>query len=536
MFYLGTMTLGDIMFSFFKSREPKKSIPADTKVSVDSQNSSNTQIPKSIDRVRGVLNEEFSLCSDLNLREVHLGKLNTRIIIASIDGFFDKAILAENIIEPIINYSGEKSYSSVFTLLSESILCVNDVKELYSLKDCLNGILTGDVVLFIDGQDKAFKIGLKSPEKRAVGEPDTEISLKGSREGFSESLKTNLILLRRRIKNTKFKVESLVLGKQTNTDIAICYIQGIAAPEVVEEVKNRLNRIDVDSILATGYMEQFIQDGKMPFFPMVGNSEKPDKVAAKLLEGRVAILADGTPTVLTVPFLIIESFQAPEDYFGEFYFATFMRILRLMSFFISVYLPGLYVAVTSFHQTIIPFKLMLTMAATREGIPFSSFIEALIMVITFEILREAGLRMPRAIGQAVSIVGAIVLGDAAVSAGIASAPLVIIAALAGICSFIVPPLMKVGAILRIAILIAANFLGLLGIGFVTYMFTIYLCGKKSFFVPILSPFAPFRGESLKDSFIVTPIWSMYNRPRSLTKDQNRKRTTGKTFAPRGHKK
>ncbi len=528
--------MGDIMFNFFKTRETKKPKNTGSGISEDTQNISSTQIPKSIDRVRGLLNQEFSLCSDFDLREVLLGKHNTRIFIASIDGFFDKAILAENIIEPIINYSGDKNYSSVFTLLKEHVLSIGSLKDLYSFKDCVDGILTGDVVLFIDGEDKAFKIGLKAPEKRAVGEPDTEISIKGSREGFSESLRTNIVLIRRRIKNSKFKVENLVLGEQTNTDIAICYIQGIAAPEVVDEVKSRINKIDTDAILATGYIEQFIQDGKMPFFPMIGNSEKPDKVAAKLLEGRVAILADGTPTVLTVPFLMIESFQAQEDYFGEFYFASFMRLLRLMSFFISVYLPGLYVAVISFHQTIIPFKLMLTMAATREGIPFSAFIEALIMVITFEILREAGLRMPRAIGQAVSIVGAIVLGDAAVNAGIASAPLVIIAALAGICSFIVPPLMKVGAILRIVFLIAANVLGLLGIGFVTFMFTIYLCGKKSFFVPILSPFAPFRGESLKDSFIVAPIWAMFNRPRSLTQDQNRKRTTGKRFAPRGSRK
>lgn len=528
--------MGDIMFNFFKTRETKKTKNTGSGISEDSQNISSTQIPKSIDRVRGLLNQEFSLCSDFTLREVLLGKHNTRIIIASLEGFFNKAILSENVIEPIINYSGDKNYSSVFTLLKENVLSVSDLKDLYSFKTCVDGILTGDVVLFIDGEDKAFKIGLKAPEKRSVGEPDTEISIKGSREGFSESLRTNIILIRRRIKNSKFKVENLVLGEQTNTDIAICYIQGIVAPEVVEEVKKRINKIDTDAILATGYIEQFIQDGKMPFFPMVGNSEKPDKVTAKLLEGRVAILADGTPTVLTVPFLMIESFQAQEDYFGEFYFASFMRLLRLMSFFISVYLPGLYVAVISFHQTIIPFKLMLTMAATREGIPFSAFIEALIMVITFEILREAGLRMPRAIGQAVSIVGAIVLGDAAVSAGIASAPLVIIAALAGICSFIVPPLMKVGAILRIVFLIAANVLGLLGIGFVTFMFTIYLCGKRSFFVPILSPFAPFRGESLKDSFIVAPIWSMFNRPRSLTKDQNRKRTTGKPFSPRGGRK
>jgi spore germination protein KA len=517
------------MFNFIKSRESKNTKQLNAKQPIQNDKNSSNKIPKSIEKVKGLLNQEFSLCSDFNLREIVLGKLGTRIIIPSIGGFFDKAILAENIIKPIVNYSGNSS-SSVLALLKDSVLCISDLKELKTMKESIDVILSGDVVIFIDGEEEALKIGLKSPEKRAVGEPDTEISLKGSREGFSESLRTNTILLRKRIKNAKFKVESIVLGKQTNTDIEICYIQGIAAPELVNEVKNRLGRINIDSILATGYIEQFIQDGKFPFFPMVGNSEKPDKVAAKLLEGRVAVLSDGTPTVLTVPFLMIESFQAQEDYFGEFYFASFMRILRLISFFISVYLPGLYVALTSFHQTIIPFKLMLTMAATREGIPFSSFIEALIMVLTFEILREAGLRMPRAIGQAVSIVGAIVLGDAAVSAGIASAPLVIIAALAGICSFIVPPLMKVGAILRMLMLIAATILGLMGIGFVTFILTIYLCGKKSFFVPYLAPFAPFREEGLKDSFVVTPIWTMFNRPRSLTLGQNRKRTTGKSFS------
>jgi spore germination protein KA len=462
-----------------------------------------------------------------------LGSLNTRIIVACIDGFLDKALLAENIIEPIVQFSGNINELPLFPLIKEKILCTSDINDLNCFKDSVAVILTGDAVLYIDGEERAIKIGVKSPEKRPVGEPDTEISIKGSREGFSENLRTNTILLRRRIKNSKFKIESFKLGEKTNTDIAVGYIEGIAAPEIIEEVKNRIGRIKIDGILATGYIEQFIQDGRFPFFPMVGNSEKPDKVAAKLLEGHIAILADGTPTVLTVPFLMIESFQSQEDYFGEYYFGTFMRLLRVFCFFISVYLPGLYVAVTAFHQTIIPFKLMLTMAATREGIPFSAFIEALIMILTFEILREAGLRMPRAIGQAVSIVGAIVLGDAAVSAGIASAPLVIVAALAGICSFVVPPLMKSGAVMRLIILVAANIMGLMGIGFVTIMVTIYLCNKKSFSVPYLAPFSPLQIGSLKDTLIIVPIWKMFTRPRALSRGQDLHRTTGKSFGPRG---
>ncbi len=502
------------------------------KNSHNSNNENNDKIPSSISEVKDKLNSTFYLCSDFVIREIELGTLDTKIIIACIDGFFDKALLAENIIEPIVQFNGSVNEIPVFSLIKEKILCTSDISDLNSYEDSVAGILTGDAVLYIDGEEKAVKIGVKSPEKRPVGEPDTEISIKGSREGFSENLRTNTILLRRRIKNSKFKVESFKLGEKTNTDIAVCYIEGIAAPEVIQEVKNRIGKIKIDGILATGYIEQFIQDGRFPFFPLIGNSEKPDKVAAKLLEGHIAILADCTPTVLTVPFLMIESFQSQEDYFGEYYFGSLMRILRVFCFFLSVYLPGLYVAVTAFHQTIIPFKLMLTMAATREGIPFSAFIEALIMIITFEILREAGLRMPRAIGQAVSIVGAIVLGDAAVSAGIASAPLVIVAALAGICSFVVPPLMKNGAVMRLIILVAANIMGLMGIGFVTFIVTIYLCNKKSFSVPYLAPFSPLQTDSLKDTLIIVPIWKMFTRPRALAINQDFHRTKGKSLSSR----
>lgn len=490
------------------------------------------KLPASIDQVKQMLNLEFSLCSDFTIREILIGQLDTKVLIAMIDGFYDKKILSENIIEPIMKYSGEGNKHSITNLLKEQIICSGELKEIMTLKDSISGILSGDVIIFIDGQESALKIGLRAPEKRAVSEADTEVTLKGSREGFSESLRTNIILLRRRIKNTKFKVETIVLGEKTNTDVSICYIQGIASNHVIDEVRRRINKIKIDGVLATGYIEQFIQDSRFPLFPIIGNSEKPDKVAAKILEGRVAILSDGTPTVLTVPYFLIESIQAQEDYFGEFFFASFMRILRLIAVMISIYLPAIYVALTNFHQTIIPYKMMLTMAASREGIPFSAFIEALFMLLTFEILREAGQRMPRAIGQAVSIVGAIVLGDAAVSASIASAPLVIIIALAGICSFIVPPLMKTGAILRVLMLMFSGLLGLMGIGFLTFLLVIFLCKKKSFGAPYLSPISPFNAQDLKDSLIVVPVWAMFTRPKSLAAGQDIRRTTGKNQKPR----
>ncbi|MCX7924068.1 MAG: spore germination protein [Clostridia bacterium] len=494
---------------------------------------SKIKISNSIDEIKKKLEKDFSRCSDFVMREVEIGMINTKVIIAFFDGFVDKQILSQNVVDPIVKYSGDNEKKTVLELLKTNVISSSSLMELTTFEDTVDSIVSGEAVLYVDGESKAFKIGVKAPDKRAVEQPDTEITTKGPREGFTENLRTNTILLRRRIRNPQFKVESIKLGEETKTDIVLCYIDGIVKHEIVEEVKRRIDRIKIDGVLATGYIEQFIQDGKFPLFPMVGNSEKPDKVAAKLLEGRVAIIADGTPTVLTVPFLIIETFQIQEDYFGEYFFSSFLRILRFACFMISIYLPALYVAITSFHQTIIPFKLFLTMAAAREGIPFSAFTEALLMIITFQILSEAGIRMPRAIGQAVSIVGAIVLGEAAVSAGIASAPLVIVVALAGICSFIVPPLMKTGAILRFIILITANVLGLMGIGVASIILITYLCNKRSFGIPYMTPFSPLHTADLKDSLIVVPMWAMFSRPRALTEGQDTTRTTGKSFSKRG---
>lgn len=528
--------VGDYMFkrlsNFFMMKKTKEETK---KEHLGRSNSDkNQKIPKSTAEIKVKLNKDFTNCSDFVIREVEIGKLKTKIIVAFFEGFVDRQILSQNVVEPIINYSGNDE-KKIYELLKTNIISSCTVSELNSYEDAIDGISSGEAVIFIDGESKAFKVGVKSPEKRAVEQPDTEVTIKGSREGFTENLRSNTILLRRRIKNPQFKIESIKIGEETKTDIAICYVDGIVKKEIIDEVKRRLQRIKIDAVLATGYLEQFIQDGKYPLFPMIGNSEKPDKVAAKLLEGRVAIIADGTPTVLTVPFLFIETLQAQEDYFGEFYFASFLRVLRYFALLISIYLPALYVALTTFHQTVIPFKLMLTMAASREGLPFSAFTEALLMVLTFEVLREAGIRMPRAIGQAVSIVGAIVIGESAVNAGIASAPLVIVSALAGICSFIVPPLMKTGTILRIGFLIAAAILGLMGIGVVTIVLITYLCNKRSFGIPYLTPFSPLHTADLKDSLIVVPIWAMFSRPRALTEGQDTTRTTGKSFSPREEK-
>ena len=386
------------------------------------------------------------------------------------------------------------------------------------MQQAVNNIVSGEALIFIDGEEKALVAGVKAPQGRQVSEPDTEVSIRGAREGFVENLLTNTTLLRKRIKNPNLKLEMMQLGEQTKTDVCVCYIKGIANAAIVKEVKERLKRIKVDGVLDTGIIEQYISDSRLSLFPTVGNSEKCDKLAGKLLEGRVAIFCDGTPFVLTVPYLFIESIQVTDDYFDHAFFATFMRILRLLALLISNLIPGLYVALVDFHHTVIPFKLMITLAASRQGIPFPPFFEAVLMILAFELLREAGVRMPRSIGQALSIVGAIVLGEASVAAGIASNLMVIIIAITAVCSFVVPPLTRASMLLRFVFLAAANFMGFLGISLVAVAVLIHLYKLRSFGVPYMAPFSPLTASDLKDSLVVVPIWAMITRPKILRQE------------------
>lgn len=480
-------------------------------------------IPQTIEAVKARLNIVFSECSDFMHREITCGKNGSiKMLVAYINGFVDKRVLNQDVVRPILDFFQntelQDESSRIYEQLKECVINNNDMKEAGNMQQAVNNIVSGEALLFIDGEGKALAVGVKAPQGRQVTEPDTEVSIRGAREGFVENLLTNTTLIRKRIKNPNLKLEMMQLGEQTKTDICICYIKGIANEGIVREVKERLKRIKTDAILDSGYIEQFISDSRLSLFPTVGNSEKCDKLAGKLLEGRVAIFCDGTPYVLTAPYLFIESLQASEDYYDHAFFATFMRLLRLLALLVSNLLTGLYVALVAFHHTVIPFKLMITLAASRQGIPFSPFIEAVLMIVAFELLREAGVRMPRPIGQSLSIVGAVVLGEAAVAAGIASNLMVIIVAITAICSFVVPPLIRATMLLRFVFLAAANFLGFLGIAFVFVAIFVHLCRLRSFGVPYMAPFSPLTVSDIKDSLVVVPIWAMVTRPRILQQE------------------
>lgn len=463
---------------------------------------------------------------DVIFKEFKLGnKEKTKVFICYIDGLIDKSLLNEVIIRSLMTNKehNENIFSEdIFIYIKELVINSTEVDEVNLFNDVLDNILSGNISLFIDSYDKALIIDFKGGEKRTVAEPETEVSVRGPREGFTETLRINTSLLRRKIKNPNLTFKSFILGKQTHTIVSIAYINGIVDMKIVEEVKRRLNGINTDIILESGYIEQFIEEHPFSPFSTIGNSEKPDKVAAKLLEGRVAILCDGTPFVLTVPHLFIESLQVSEDYYSRFLISSIIRFFRFIAFCSTLLVPALYVAVETFHQEMVPTNLIVTSAASREGIPFPAFIETLIMVTIFELLRESGIRLPRQVGQAVSIVGALIIGDSAVRAGIISAPMVIIGAFMGITSFVVTPLLDAIIIFRFLFLFLSSSFGLFGITIGLMIMLAHMCSLKSFGVPYLSPFAPTILKDLKDTLIRVPIWLMKSRPSAIIK-QNSKR-------------
>ncbi|GAB6180514.1 hypothetical protein JCM14036_18330 [Desulfotomaculum defluvii] len=354
--------------------------------------------------------------------------------------------------------------------------------------------------------------------------------VRGPRDGFNETISNNTALIRRRIKSPNLRVEKLTVGQQTKTELCIVYIDGIARKEVINEVRNRINKIEIDGILESGYIEEFIEDTPMSPFPQIEHSERPDKVAAAILEGRIAILVDTTPFVLIVPTVFLQFIQSAEDYYERFPIGSLTRAVRVGAYFISVILPALYIALTSFHQEMIPTPLALSIAASREGVPFPSIGEAVIMEATFEILREAGIRLPKQTGQAVSIVGGLVIGQAAVQAGIVSQAMVIVVALTGISSFAIPAFnaAAAGRLLRFPLMFLASILGLPGILAGLSIVLIHLNGLSSFGVNYLSPVTSGKKDKYKDIIYRKPWWGMGHRPANIAGKNKTRRNSQMT--------
>ncbi|WP_426449835.1 spore germination protein [Paenibacillus sp. S-38] len=455
------------------------------------------------------LTELFKDGSDFVVREFQL-EHSVKAMLVFIDGMAKTDLVNEAMKSLMTLEGGERFVDNI----SDSVLPVSQLQPADNYGDLLLGVLGGDTALFVEKNNKALLMGIRGAEKRSIAEPETESVIRGPREGFTEALRTNTAMLRRKLKTPHLKMKSMTIGRESNTSIVVTYLEDIAAPSVVDEVVGRLQKINIDAVLETGYIEEFIQDSAYSPFPQIQYTERPDTVAAALLQGRVGIMVDGTPFVMLVPFVFVEILQASEDYYERFQIATLIRWLRYLFLFLSLLTPALYVAITTFHQDLLPTTLLLSVAAAREAIPFPAVIEALIMEITFEALREAGIRLPKTIGSAVSILGALVVGQAAVQAGIVSAPMVIVVSITGIASFTIPRFNGAIAVrmLRFPILIVASIFGMYGILIMLMLILGHMASLRSFGVPYLSPIGPLSSSDLKDVAIRAPWWAMVHRP------------------------
>jgi spore germination protein KA len=412
-------------------------------------------------------------------------------------------------------------------LLVESRIPIGSTKELLTAQEALSSLLVGHSVLIIAGIPKGIAIDTNGIEHRTVSEPQNQTVIKGPQEAFNETLVTNIALVRKRIRHPNLWTERMEIGDVTKTAICIMYVKNLANEDIVNEVRRRLKQIKTDSILESGYIEEFIADQQRGIFPTMFNTERPDVIAADLLEGKVAIFVDGTPYVLSAPAVFIQFFQAAEDYYNRGDYGM-LRMLRFACFFITLLAPALYIALTTYHQEMLPTTLLISIAAQRDAIPFPAFIEALLMQFTFEILREAGIRMPRAIGNAVSIVGALVLGEAAVQAGFVSPAMVIVISITALTTFISPDFAMSfpQRILRIILMLLGASFGLFGIVVGLFAVLLHLCHLQSFGVPYMSPLGPFNRNDQQDTFLRLPRWAMHKRPK-MFHSQNEIRTATK---------
>lgn len=458
-----------------------------------------------------VLQSIYENCSDLVFRSFFIGE-KTKAFIIYIEGLCNIEEMDASLLSPLMD-KGAAKFTNLNELLEKKI-SVSKAKEVKTFKDCINHLSIGSPILLLENESIGFSFGLQKWEKRSIEEPSAESVIRGSREGFTESLGVNISLLRRRIRSPQLKMQPMSIGRFTQTEIILAYMDGIAGQTLIEEVTKRLKHIDMDGILESTYIEEMIEDNPFSPFPQILNTERPDVAVSSLLEGRVVILVDGTPFALIAPTTIFSMLQSGEDYYQRFLVGTLIRWLRYIFVLVSLVLPSIYVAVSTFHHEMVPTSLLLSMAASREQVPFPALVEALIMELTFEALREAGIRLPKQIGAAVSIVGALVIGQAAVQAGIVSAPMVMVVAITGVASFTIPRYSTGIAfrMLRFPLMLLAGSLGLLGVMLGLIFMLIHLCTLRSFGVSYLSPIAPMKFQDMKDVLIRAPWWMMNTRP------------------------
>lgn len=434
-------------------------------------------------------------------------------LLIGINGLMNEEVVREHVIEPLINQSYEMPDAELEQIRYR--LSVKKMRVTNDLEDALKQLLQGHVLLIFEGYVTGILIDVIDYEQRSISEPESEKAVRGARDGFVEFTATNISLLRQRIAHPSLKIETMVLGTYSQTTIVIAYMQDIACPDLVNRVKDRLKQIDMDAINNSGEIEQAIEDHPYSIFPTIGNTERPDRAASLLMDGRVLIFVNGSPTCLYVPLLFVENLQSIEDYQSRPFYSSFTRLLRFMAFLISIALPATYMAALNFHKEVIPSAMIVPIIEARETVPFPLMMELLLMILMFEVVREAGVRLPLEIGSALSIVGALILGEVSVSAGIVGAPTIIVVSISYITSFLISTIADVTALLRLGLFLVSSIFGAYGLiismlGLITHMVSLTSMG-----VPYLAPFAPFYFQDWKDTFFRFPLRWHKKRAKSI---------------------
>lgn len=450
-------------------------------------------------------------CDDIIIRPMKLGQLpKVDCLVVYIEVAVSNMMLEESMIGRLLIQLQKMTPDEIRQTLNEDGLGITDVKELVTMKEAMAAMLAGNAIFFIDGYDKAVKISSKGYPGMGVSKADSEKVLRGSKEAFTESVKLNAALVRKRIRDTGMKVKERPVGKRSNTMTSMLYMEDLVYPELLKAMENKLDSFEIDGVMDSGVIEQLTEEAWYSPFPQYQTTERPDKAAMAVLDGRVVLLSDNSPEALILPTTVNTLFQTSDDYYRHFGIVSFLRIIRYIAAFLAVSLPGMYVAVTNYHTQILPTNLILSLAEARQGVPFPSVIEVLILELSFELLREAGVRMPGPIGNTIGIVGGLIIGQAAVTANIVSPIVVVIVALTALSSFSIPneEFSEALRLVKYAMIIGCAFFGILGLVFCWFLLIGHLCGLKSFNIPYLMPFVASnmnQGKDKRDAIVRLPL-------------------------------
>lgn len=472
------------------------------------------ELEKNLSYMKG----RFGGSADFTVRQLILSD-GTHSAVITMEGMSNKESIALSITNPIMEFDFKKYSENKINLIESRVLSASEIVRVIDFAQAFSLVMSGFTLFLADGCDIALAIGVQGFSFRSISESETDVVQRGSREGFSEPLRINMTLVRRRLKTPDLRFETMQIGTDVKTDIALCYLDSAVSKGILKELKRRLEAIPLKNVLAAGYLVPFLErQGDLSLFSGVGVTERPDTVCGKISEGRIAVLIDGTPSVLIVPYLFVENFQTLDDYSNRAYFASLTRLLKYIAFFVAVFTPGMYVAVAGYNPELFPQGILNKVAASVAQTPFSVFTEVLIIHFIYEIMREAGLRLPRPLGHAVSIVGALVLGETAVSSGLIGAPTLMVVAITAISSYVIPDLYPAVAVLRISFIIVGGVGGLYGITLLFCAVLVNMCAKKSFGVPYTSPLSPFSFFGMRDT-VIRAGWRVLAKKQSLVQNQ-----------------